>query len=213
MSSFVHRHWMRLLGRIRHPQALVYGDASSQADIAEGVWIPHGVRVTHRCRIGRYSYIMPQTLLDRVQIGNFCSIAEDALFIDRQHPTDQFSTFPFATRLAMHGINFPAIFEETVDKGPVRIGHDVWVGARCIIMGGVTIGTGAIVGAGSIVTRDVPPYAIVGGAPARLIRMRFPDDVVNRLLESQWWNWPLDEIKARAHELQGICSQPPERNA
>lgn len=212
MTSFLHRHWMRLLGRIHHPQALIYGDVPARATIGEGAWIPYGVRLTAQCTVGRYSYVMPSTCLDKVQIGNFCSIAEDLQVISRQHPTNHFSTFPFSKRLAMHGETFPPLFDEDVESGTTRIGHDVWIGTRCIIMGGVKIGTGAIVGAGAVVTHDIPPYAIVGGVPARLIRMRFPQETVNRLMETRWWNWPLKDIRERSGELEAICNHTAREN-
>ena len=104
----------------------------------------------------------------------------------------------------MHGVEFPPLFVETLDKGQIKIGHDVWVGANSCIMGGITIGTGAIIGAGSLVTKDVAPYTIVGGVPAKVIRTRFSNAAVEKLLASQWWNWSLDEIRSRADELTAL---------
>lgn len=127
-----------------------------------------------------------------VEIGNFCSIAGDAqIFCLAGHPTHLASTFPFRTMLWGTGEN-----RDAVAAGPVVIGHDVWVGARALIMNGVTIGDGAIVAAGAVVTRDVPPYAIVGGSPARLIRFRFSSDIVERLRALEWWHWPDERIRA-----------------
>ena len=201
MLSIILRYWQRLLGRKNFPHALVYGDVSPQAKIAEGVWIPFGTNVSESCSIGRYSYIMPPSHLHHVHIGNFCSLAENITFINQQHNSKAFSTFPFSKRLAMQGISFPELFEETMRKGDIHIEHDVWIGTNSIIMGDVTIGTGAIVGAGSIVTKDVPPYTIVAGAPARPIRKRFDDTTIEKLLKSHWWEWSLEKIEKQAPHL------------
>ncbi|MDX8389877.1 MAG: CatB-related O-acetyltransferase [Mariprofundaceae bacterium] len=107
----------------------------------------------------------------------------------------------------MHDISFPAMFEESINKGSIKIGHDVWVGANSCIMGGVTIGTGAIIGASAVVTKDVPPYSVAAGVPAREIRKRFADATIEKLLASSWWEWPLEEIQARKHELAKLTSE------
>jgi virginiamycin A acetyltransferase len=83
------------------------------------------------------------------------------------------------------------------------VGHDVWLGQNAAIMPGVHIGAGAIVAAASVVARDVPPYAVVGGNPARIIRMRYPSEVISELLDIAWWNWPIDKIEANLTALSG----------
>ncbi len=207
MNGIIHRHWLRLLGRKRFPQALIFGDVHPDANIGDGVWIPYATRVDSSCNIGRYSYIMPPCHLHSVTIGNFCSIGEGCSFLSTQHNPAAFSTFPFARRLAMHNMNFPAMFEESINRGPIEIGHDVWIGANSTIMGGISIGTGAIVGAGAVVTKDVAPYSVVAGVPARVISNRFDDATIEKLLESNWWEWPLDEIQARHHELTELIGK------
>lgn len=128
-----------------------------------------------------------------VEIGNFCSIATDArIFCQAGHPTHLPSTFPFRTLMT----NPAGGNQDAVTRGPVRIGHDVWIGAAALVLDGVTIGTGAVVAAGAVVTRDVPPYAIVAGNPARIIRHRFPPEIVAELLEIAWWEWPDEKIRA-----------------
>ena len=84
----------------------------------------------------------------------------------------------------------------------MNIGNDVWIGANAMILGGITIGDGAIIGAGAVVTKDIPPYAIVGGIPARIIRYRFPNDVINALLSSQWWNLSENILKSNIKVFQ-----------
>ena len=88
------------------------------------------------------------------------------------------------------------------NKGDIFIGNDVWIGYEAVVLAGVTIGDGAVIGARAVVTKDVPPYAVVGGVPARLIRRRFPDDTISALLALKWWDWPADKIKPRLSALQ-----------
>ena len=114
------------------------------------------------------------------------------------HPTDRVSTFPGFYSGNRHTANFgsdPAVEEHR----STVVGNDVWIGARVIIPGGVTIGDGAVIAAGAVVTKDVPRYAIVGGVPARVIRYRFVSEVVDEVVRLQWWNWSDDRIRSCAH--------------
>ena len=131
-----------------------------------------------------------------VRIGSFCSIGPEVLFVSAEHRMDTASTYPF--RIANGKLGQGA---ETLGKGPITVGHDVWVGARCIVLSGVTIGNGAVIGAGSIVTRDIPPYAVAAGNPARVIRYRFTPDVIERLQSLTWWDWSDDLIRDRIELL------------
>lgn len=140
---------------------------------------------------------------DRLCIGNFCMIASGVEFImnGANHLTDAVSAYPFAVfggdwSEAMAGKSYPI-------KGDTVVGHDVWIGYRAIIMPGVTIGDGAIIGACSVVTRDVEPYSIVGGNPARLIRKRFDEPTIDRLLQLAWWHWPIEKISRYSALLTG----------
>jgi len=150
-------------------------------------------------RIGRGTYIAG----GRVQscdIGSFCSIGPRTRIGGLgRHPTDWISTHPvFFSPLAQAGLTFcdRPYFDELVR---VRVGNDVWIGAGALVLDGVSIGDGAIVAAGAVVVRDVEPYSIVGGIPARVIRQRFCSESIECLQALCWWNWPLDKLHAAAH--------------
>ena len=131
-----------------------------------------------------------------LKIGKYCSIAREVLMILGNHRWDTVTTYPFKALKTF----WPEATEATDDhatRGNIVIGHDVWIGARANIMSGVTIGTGAVIATASVVTKDVPPYAIVGGNPARVIKYRFSKEVIKRLLAVAWWDWPEDIIRER----------------
>ena len=140
---------------------------------------------------------------DRLYIGKFCSIACGArfLFNSANHTLRSLSnyTFPIFYEAWGHGMS-PA--EAWDNKGDIVIGNDVWIGYDAVIMAGVTVGDGAVIGARAMVTKDVPPYTIVGGVPARPIRKRFPDETVKALLRLRWWDWPLEQIAEGMQYIQ-----------
>jgi acetyltransferase-like isoleucine patch superfamily enzyme len=134
-----------------------------------------------------------------LEIGNYCSFAADVkIFLGGEHRTDWVSTYPFN---ALHP-EFSHIEGHPRSKGDVRIGNDVWLGRGAVVLSGVTIGDGAAIGAYSVVTKDVPDYAIVGGNPATVLKMRFPPEVVERLRAIQWWNWSPERVKRAVPYLQ-----------
>lgn len=138
-------------------------------------------------KIGRHTYIV-NARIARANIGAFCSIGPEVIIGGLgTHPTNFVSTHPvFYSQLCQSGITFST--ENLVEElKSVTVGNDVWIGARAMILDGVSIGDGAIIAAGAVVAADVPPYAIVGGVPARVIRYRFPEDVVSILLDWKWW--------------------------
>ena len=132
---------------------------------------------------------------DKLIIGKFCALAEGVRFImnGANHKLSGFSTYPFS----IFGNGWEQVMpkpEELPYKGDTVVGNDVWIGYRALILPGVRIGNGAIVAAGAVVTRDVPPYTVVGGNPASPIRPRFPEETVRALLDIAWWNWDADKI-------------------
>jgi acetyltransferase-like isoleucine patch superfamily enzyme len=159
------------------------------------------VGVQTRCeltdvRIGRSSYVGRETYLSDVTAGAFCSIGPRTMMGFGDHPADFPSTAPvFYSTRRQSGLTF-AERDSFVERRPITLGADVWIGAHVFVRDGVTIGDGAIVAAGAVVTRDVPAYAIVGGTPAKVIRMRFSDEIVDLLKELRWWTWPDDFLRA-----------------
>ncbi|MES2480145.1 MAG: CatB-related O-acetyltransferase [Bacteroidota bacterium] len=136
--------------------------------------------------IGDFSYLSGLNIVVNTQIGKFCSIGSFVSICTGNHPTSSFvSTSPVF--YSLHGYTF-ADKEYFKESGTVEIGNDVWIGSNVVVVDNIKIGHGAIVAAGAVVTQDVPDYAIVGGIPARLIRMRFDEETVEKLLASEWWN-------------------------
>jgi virginiamycin A acetyltransferase len=139
----------------------------------------------------------------RLEIGSYCQIAHGASFLmsDANHAVVGPSTFPFSVFGGAWADAMPAERAPFLDKGDIRIGHDVWLGHESLVLAGVTIGTGAIVAARAVVSRDVPPYAVVAGNPARVVRQRFDPATVSGLLELAWWDWPPARVSAAVPAL------------
>lgn len=150
---------------------------------------------------------------DKLVIGKFCSIACGAkfLFNSANHTQTSLSTYPFAIFFDEWGLRMQDVADAWDNKGDIVIGSDVWIGYEAVILAGVTVGHGAIIGTRAVVTKDVPPYTIVGGVPAKPIRKRFADDVSEKLLALRWWDWPAEKIRqclpyiqsGRADQLPG----------
>jgi acetyltransferase-like isoleucine patch superfamily enzyme len=135
----------------------------------------------------------------KVEIGKFCSIGPDLRIITSGiHPTDWVSTYPFRARWDM-----PGKFQDGMPttNGDTIIGNDVWIGTEVLILSGVTVGHGSVIASRAVVTKSVPPYSIIGGNPAKIIRLRFSEEQIKGMLELQWWNWDVEKIKANVHLL------------
>ena len=135
---------------------------------------------------------------DRLVIGRYVAIAAGATFLmnGANHAMGGFSTYPFPIFGGDFAANAPAGLFDGLPRGDTVIGNDVWIGHRATILPGVTVGDGAVVGAAAVVASDVPPYAVVAGNPARVVRMRFPEETVRRLLAVRWWDWPAERVAA-----------------
>ena len=162
--------------------------------------------VLEETRMGDYSYCAGYNQIYAADIGKFCSIATFVRINPGNHPC--------YTRVAQHhftyrcsqfgfGTDDAEFFQKRMEKR-VTIGHDVWLGHSVTVMPGVTIGNGAVVGSGAVVTRDVEPYAVVAGVPARVIRMRFSDAVISGIGSTHWWDWEHDVIRERLLDFNDI---------
>jgi phosphonate metabolism protein (transferase hexapeptide repeat family) len=161
-------------------------------------------RILH-ASLGDYSYIMEDGQVLFATVGKFCSIASDVRIHAPNHPTWRVSQHHFTYRSDEYFADAARdreVFEWRRDHA-VTVGHDVWIGHGATVTAGVSVGTGAVIAAGAVVTRDVPPYAIVGGIPAKLIRMRFPEDIAARLLALAWWDWPHARLRAALDDFRG----------
>lgn len=162
----------------------------------------HASSVNMQGRIGAYTYIQHNVrLAPRLKsIGRYCFIAQDAVIGDSNHPMDWLSTNPFQYGNSSlfngyhQGQDFDFLKFTANREEVIHIGHDVWIGRHAIVLQGVRIGHGAIVSDGSVVTRDVPPYAIVEGIPARITGYRFTAEIIERLLSLAWWDYQADSL-------------------
>lgn len=141
---------------------------------------------------------------DRLIIGKFCSIACGAKFIFNcaNHTLKSLSTYTFPLFFEEWDLPKSEVATSWDNKGDIIIGNDVWIGYDAMVMAGVKIGDGAIIGARAVVTKDVEPYSIVGGVPAKEIRKRFSPDIIEKLQKLQWWNWPVEKIRESIHDIQ-----------
>lgn len=163
--------------------------------------------VLSQVRVGNFSYVSNDVTLVNVEVGNFCSIAPHVQIGLAPHPSSVFvSTYPAFYR--ENTVGCPLSFRKNNifnDSTPETIiDNDVWIGSNVIVPGGIHIGTGAIVAAGSVVVKDVPPYAIAGGNPAKIIRYRFTEGQIQFLLKLEWWNWPIEKILQHVDDFSDI---------
>jgi acetyltransferase-like isoleucine patch superfamily enzyme len=165
------------------------------------VKINHSVSVLE-VEFGAYSYVAPYTELNYVSVGRYCSIGPHCRLFGSAHPTQWLSTHPFTHQSMFgHSVDYePSLAFEGYSKA-TNIGHDVWIGVNAIIRPGVRIGHGAIVGAGAVVAKDVPDYAVVVGNPGKVIKHRFSEKVIERMLKVQWWRFDMPRHMADRRDL------------
>lgn len=192
----------------RFPKAMIGKDCTFTRDVRIGdhTSIYHNTTVNHS-KIGFCSYTNFDCIIQHTEIGNYCSISHGVRIGLGAHPMNLFSTARIFYK--SHNVFRVPLLEQKVDFRefePIRIGSDVWIGAEAIIMDGVTIGHGAIVAAGAVVTKDVPPYGIMGGVPAKLIKYRFNEKQREALLQTQWWLKQPSEVKELSQNLTAIIT-------
>jgi len=156
-------------------------------------------------QIGEFTYGRPKVIAftkdTKLIIGKFCSISANVkIFLGADHRMDWVSTYPFPA-LDQIWPEASGVPGHPASKGDVIIGNDVWIAEGAVIISGVKIGDGAVIGGQSVVSKDVAPYAIVSGNPAKLIKKRFDDETIEKLLDIQWWNWPVEKIRKNVHLL------------
>lgn len=184
-----------------NPAVSLFAKVDNKSRISRKAKVYGWVQVSNST-MGDYSYLGRRSRLIHARVGKFCSISNDCAIGMGTHSLNNISTSSlFTAHKNGTGVSWTNenLFEE---HSYVRIGNDVWIGQRAMVMGGVSIGNGAVIGAGAIVTKDVPPYAIVGGVPAKIIRYRFPDDVIEKLEFSKWWLLPDEELKKNMNLFQ-----------
>lgn len=165
--------------------------------------------------VGAYTYGQPLIIRtwrgifpenNKIRIGKFCSVADNVVaFMGGNHRVDWISTYPFPT------FDWPGTSDKKTllptDKGDIVIGNDVWLGSHVTIMSGVEISDGAVIGANSVVASNIPPYTVAVGNPAKVVKKRFDDETIKKLLEIAWWNWPLQKIQQASAILASSDTQ------
>ena len=186
---------LRQLGVICDESIQINGEVTLEPPVR--LWPRCSLR---NCSIGAFSYAAGGCALFEVSIGRYSSIGDNLATSIPRHPTSWLSTSPFFYQ-DVFGSGLPNAEPDLEAQGPVRIGNDVWIGSKVTIKGGVGIGDGAIVGLGAIVTKDVEPYTIVGGIPAKPIRKRFDDALIADLLDFKWWRYDLTSARRGGLEI------------
>ncbi len=180
---------------------------SENAVLDETTEIADDVFVGAYTCIGRHTYIQRGSEVLSARIGNFCSIGMNCHIGMFEHPIGNIST---SSRLYLRMLHDNEFYNDI--PAPSKIGNDVWVGSNSTILGGVTVGDGAVVAAGAVVTKDVPPYAVVGGVPAKVIKYRFTEEKIDTLLAMKWWNWSDNEIVKYKDLFEVKQDEIPENN-
>lgn len=201
IKRFLKRIWIQFVYG-REGNRIKTTEVHRTVKLGKHIELAKGVSIRAQVKIDDYSYCSPNTVIfSGSTIGKFCSIGYNVQIGVPEHPVDFFTTSPSIYRdskaavycqWAKNDINIPAIIE-----------NDVWIGSNAIIMQGIRVGNGSVVAAGAVVTKDVPPYTIVGGVPAKIIRKRLTDETIQKLQKAEWWNHDIEWIEKFADEQYG----------
>lgn len=182
---------------------------ASVRDTSFGVFCEVGARTkVAECSFGDFSYVVNDSDIIYTTVGKFCSIAAHTRINPGNHPVERVAMNHFTYRSSAYGMgeDDPAFFDWR-RSFHCTLGHDVWIGHGVVVLPGVSLGNGAVAGAGSVVTKDVPPFAIVVGNPARLLRYRFTPAVIEGLQRLAWWDWPHDRLRAAMADFRGLGAE------
>ncbi len=189
--------------RLKNPSCRLHADTFTRnVNFEEHVTCEKGSYIGAD-KIGRYTFIGMNSYVDKStsSIGRFCSIAMGAKISLNNHPMEWVSTHPFLYNKKYKFVDANVSVAGVNNKKTI-IGNDVWIGANVTILAGVTIGDGAVLGANALVTKDVAPYSVVNGTPAKHVKFRFEEDVIKKLLEIKWWNWEDEKLKSRINSFR-----------
>jgi phosphonate metabolism protein (transferase hexapeptide repeat family) len=196
----------RNAGRVLGPAPTVHETSRIQrSTLGEWTWIGPNCSISESV-VGDYTYTAGDVSIIYSEVGKFCSIASHARLNPGNHPMDRVTQHHMTYRRVQYGFadSDDAAFFDWRRAHKVTLGHDVWIGHGAIVLPGVSVGTGAVVGAGAVVTKDVVPYAIVGGVPAKPIRMRFSEATIRKLFRIAWWDWSREMLEERLEELNDL---------
>ncbi len=174
-----------------------------------GVFCEVGARTkVAECSFGDFSYVVNDSDIIYTTVGKFCSIAAHTRINPGNHPVERVAMNHFTYRSSAYGLgdDDPAFFDWR-RSFHCTLGHDVWIGHGVVVLPGVSLGNGAVAGAGAVVTKDVPPFAIVVGNPARVLRLRFDPAVIERLQRLGWWDWPHDRLRTAMQDFRSLSAE------